>query len=97
MLAGLYLSTRGMVNVEGADSVTYYGTTQDDVIDMTVRNVADSVKVDTGKGDDRVDVRVEKRPNLEFRHRNWKRAGRRRLRASPASPASKSFPRASTK
>lgn len=66
MLAGLYLSTRGMVNVEGADSVTYYGTTQDDVIDMTVRNVTDSVKVDTGKGDDRVDVRVEKRPNLEF-------------------------------
>ena len=66
MLAGLYLSTRGMVNVEGADSVTYYGTTQDDVIDMTVRNVADSVKVDTGKGDDRVDVRAEKRPNLEF-------------------------------
>ena len=31
-----------------------------------MRNVADSVKVDTGKGDDRVDVRVEKRPNLEF-------------------------------
>ena len=66
VLAGLYLSTRGMVNVEGADSVTYYGTTQDDVIDMTVRNVTDSVKVDTGKGDDRVDVRAEKRPNLEF-------------------------------
>ena len=66
VLAGLYLSTRGMVNVEGAESVTYYGTTQDDVVDIDVHNVTESVKVDTGKGDDRVDVRVEKRPNLEF-------------------------------
>ena len=55
-----------MVNVEGAESVTYYGTTQDDVVDIDVHNVTESVKVDTGKGDDRVDVRVEKRPNLEF-------------------------------
>ena len=64
LLAGLYLSTRGMVNVENANSVTYYGTTQDDVIEMEVSNVSKSVHVDTGDGDDRAAVKVKKKPNV---------------------------------
>ncbi|MDY5348885.1 MAG: hypothetical protein SPG80_04995, partial [Candidatus Ventricola sp.] len=65
VLAGLYLSTRGMVNVENADSVTYYGTTQDDVVEMNVSNVTKSVHVDTGKGDDRVTVTAKKKPTVK--------------------------------
>ncbi len=60
VLAGLYYSTRGLVKVENANSVEIYGTAQDDVITVEAEGVKDHVKIDSGKGSDKVKARVSK-------------------------------------
>ncbi|NLD60131.1 MAG: hypothetical protein GX647_10805, partial [Clostridiales bacterium] len=65
MLAGLYLSTRGLVSVNGAESFSYYGTSQDDVVDMELTDVEKEIVVRTGAGDDKVSVKVHKKPTVK--------------------------------
>ena len=66
LYAESHASDSASVVIRSATVDVYKRQTQDDVIDMEVRDVTGSVNVDTGKGDDRVNVRVEKKPNLEF-------------------------------
>ncbi len=63
-LAGIYLSTRGLIKVKNADSVTYYGTVRDDSVELEVSRVGGAVRVDTGAGNDSVKAAVSKRPNV---------------------------------
>ena len=60
LIAGLFYSTKGVVNVEGANSVDIRGTAQDDVIQVEAANVQDHVSVDAGGGNDTVEVNVSK-------------------------------------
>ena len=64
VLAGLYLSTRGTVNVQNAESVTYTGTKKDDHVTIKAGDIKDSVTVSAGDGDDVVDVTVQAEPNV---------------------------------
>ena len=71
MLAGLYLSTRDTVSINNAGSVEYYGTVQDDSINLNVSNIKGStgadqyhIILDSGAGNDTVNVEVRRRPNV---------------------------------
>ena len=65
LLAGLYLSTRDAVNISNADSVKYFGTRQDDVVNLNVSGVSDEVYIDTGTGNDTVNADLYKQANVE--------------------------------
>ncbi|MBQ3575498.1 MAG: hypothetical protein IJA26_07495, partial [Clostridia bacterium] len=65
VLAGLYLSTRGIVNVEGAESVEIYGTKRDDHVVVNAKRVSKRAKIDTGAGNDNVEVALQKKPSVE--------------------------------
>ncbi|MGN0184805.1 MAG: hypothetical protein ACI4AL_06775, partial [Aristaeellaceae bacterium] len=71
MLAGLYLSTRDTVSIKNAGSVVYYGTQQDDTINLSVSDIAGSteagsihIKVDSGSGNDTVTLEVRRKPTV---------------------------------
>ena len=71
LLAGLYLSTRDAVNIKNADSVAYYGTQQNDTINLSVSNITGStgegqphIMVDSGAGNDTVTLEVRRKPNV---------------------------------
>ena len=70
ILAGLYLSTRDLVSIKNAGSVEYYGTQQNDTINLRVSDIAGStdgtihIKVDSGDGNDTVTLEVRRRPNV---------------------------------
>ena len=71
LLAGLYLSTRDTVSIKNAGSVEYYGTEQDDTINLSVSNIEGStdantihIRVDSGAGNDTVNVEVRRKPNV---------------------------------
>lgn len=64
ILAGLYYSTRGLINTEDVDSLTVMGTRKDDYITISAKNVGSSVQVDTGTGDDVVKVEVSGRAGV---------------------------------
>ncbi len=65
LLAGIYLSTRGLVNIDGADSVTILGTQKDDYLTLNVTNTGSEVYVDTGGGDDVVKITGTSEPNIQ--------------------------------
>ena len=69
LLAGLYLSTRDTVSIQNAASVEYYGTQQNDTINLTVSNIEGGenqayIKVDSGAGNDTVVLEVRRKPNV---------------------------------
>ena len=71
LFAGLYLSTRDAVNIKNADSVAYYGTQQNDTINLSVSNITGStgegqphIMVDSGAGNDTVTLEVRRKPNV---------------------------------
>ena len=71
LLAGLYLSTRDTVSIHNADSVEYYGTQQDDTINLSVSNITGDtrantihIQVDSGAGNDTVTLEVRRKPNV---------------------------------
>ena len=73
LFAGLYLSTRDTVSIRNAASVKYYGTAQNDTINLSVSNIAGStdpnenethILVDSGGGNDTVTVEVRRKPTV---------------------------------
>ncbi|MGI6421230.1 MAG: hypothetical protein ACOX0N_03360 [Syntrophomonadaceae bacterium] len=62
LLAGLYLSLRSTINAKNADTVTYFGTSQDDEVKINLDNVSDSIFIDSGGGDDVLDISVSQSP-----------------------------------
>jgi len=64
LLAGLYLSLKNTINVKNADNVTYYGTALDDEVKINLDNVSDSVTIDSGGGDDVLNVSVRQSPSV---------------------------------
>ena len=70
LLAGLYLSTRDLVSIRNAGSVEYYGTQQNDTINLSVTDITGStdgtihIKVDSGDGNDTVILEVRRKPNV---------------------------------
>jgi len=70
LLAGIYLSTRDTISIDNADSVEIYGTEQDDTINLSVSNIEGGaageihVKVDSGGGNDKVNVEVRRTPTV---------------------------------
>ncbi|MDL2318393.1 hypothetical protein LJC74_04855 [Eubacteriales bacterium OttesenSCG-928-A19] len=57
-LAGLSLATQDSVIINGAKDISYYATAQDDSVNMTVTNLGTSLLVDTGAGDDTLNLKV---------------------------------------
>lgn len=53
------------VKVEDADSFTYYGTTQGDSANITLTDV-ENTTIDTGGGDDVIDINTTTSPNVEL-------------------------------
>jgi hypothetical protein len=66
LLAGIYLSLRDKVTVKNADNVTYYGTSLDDDITLELDQVKDNVTIDTGDGDDVLDLSVKQSPTVSI-------------------------------
>ncbi|MGN1027326.1 MAG: hypothetical protein ACI4P4_13095, partial [Faecousia sp.] len=71
LLAGLYLSARDTVSIKHAGSVEYYGTQQDDTINLSVSDITGSAEadkthilVDSGAGNDTVTLEVRRKPNV---------------------------------
>lgn len=65
MLAGLYYSTRGLIDANGLDSLSVIGTEKDDYIRINASDISESVYVDTGDGDDTVNMIVSSRADVE--------------------------------
>jgi len=66
LLAGIYLSLKDKVTVKNADNVTYYGTSLDDDITLELDQVKDNVTIDTGGGDDVLDLSVKQSPTVSI-------------------------------
>jgi hypothetical protein len=66
IMAGLYLATKNLVSASDADSFTYYGTAQDDQVDLTLTNIAETADVDLGDGDDRLDLTINQNPTVDI-------------------------------
>lgn len=64
VLAGIYLSTNGTIGISNAEKFEYYGTGKDDVVDINVNDVSDTIVVDGGEGNDKIDVTVVQSPNV---------------------------------
>lgn len=64
VLAGLYLSTRGLVNADGVDELTIYGTEKDDYLSVNATDVGSMVTIDTGAGNDVVTANISGRAGV---------------------------------
>ncbi len=66
LLAGIYLSTHGTVTTDGLTSLELQGTSRDDTIQMKTSNTSELVKVDSGKGNDVLELDINKKTDINF-------------------------------
>ena len=64
LLAGIYIGMNSKVSAANADRFAYYGTREDDDVDIDIDSVG-GVTVDTGDGDDTVDLTVKQEPTVQ--------------------------------
>ena len=58
LLAGIYISMNGKISAANGGRFAYYGTQEDDDVNIDVDSVGE-VTVDTGDGDDTVNLTVQ--------------------------------------
>ncbi len=63
LLAGIYIGLNSKINAANADSFDYYGTQLDDHVDIETESVQE-VTVDTGAGDDTVNLVATQEPTV---------------------------------
>ncbi len=64
VLAGLYLSTRGVITARNTDEFAYYGTKQDDELTLQLSHITDRIQLDAGEGDDTLNVNITQAPSV---------------------------------
>lgn len=52
--------------MKNADNVTYYGTVLDDEVKFNLDNISDSITIDSGGGDDVLDISVRQSPSVSI-------------------------------